>query len=55
MNWLQDRFKEKSTYAGIATIGLTLFKDVIPVPFADTIIELVAGGILLLINENKKR
>ena len=34
MDWFFDRFKEKSTYAGLATIALSLVKDAIPIPFA---------------------
>lgn len=53
MNWLETRLKEKSTYAGIATLGLGLLQSAIPIPFAGEIIHLVAGAILVAVKEHK--
>ena len=54
MNWLTDRLKEKTTYAGVATIAFSLVKEAIPIPFAGEILELVAGAILIGMREHKR-
>lgn len=55
MEWLVDRFKEKSTYIGLGTIAFSLAKDAIPIPFAGEIIELIAGAVLVGMREQKYR
>lgn len=53
MDWLKERFQEKTTYAGLATVGLTLANSIIPIPFAGELIQLVAGAILFGVKEHK--
>lgn len=54
MDWLKERFKEKSTYAGLTTVGLTLVNTIVPIPFAGELVQLVAGAILFGVKEHKK-